>query len=98
MGYLLLDPLAILWLKHGEASMVLKIGIQCCLHPSLHHVSTSQFIPHIAWLFGAMQQYITHRGRNIVREHETQQNGILAWKRFVDTHRHDGDVDVHLSQ
>jgi hypothetical protein len=98
MGYLLLDSIALLWLKHGEATIVLKTGIQRGLHPSLHHVSASQFITDIVWLFGAMQQLITLRGRNIVREHESHQDGILAWKRFVDTHRYDGDVDVHLSQ
>ena len=59
MGYLLLDPIALLWLKHGEPTCVLKLGIESGLHPSLHHVSASQFVMDIVWLFGAMQQSIT---------------------------------------
>ena len=73
MGYLLLDSIPLLWLKHGKPTIVLKSGIQCRLHPSLHHVSASQFILDIVWLFGAMQQSVITRGRNVVESPKAEE-------------------------
>ncbi len=80
MGYLLLDKVAMFWLKYGNETVVLKIALQKKVHPSLHHISPSQFITDVVWLFGAMQQSITGRGKSIIREQEETQDGILTWK------------------
>ena len=98
MGYLLLEPIAHLWLKYGDAEAVLQIGMSKKIHPSLHHISPTQFVLDVVWLYGALQASIVERGRSIIREHEDSQDGILTWKRFVDTYRYDGDVDVYLSE
>ena len=98
MGYILKEEIAVLWMKHVDPSLVLKLGMNSKIHPSLHHISPSQFIIDIVWLFGAMQQAITGRGRNIIREYELTQDGILCWKHFLDTHHYDGDVDVYLTE
>ena len=44
MGYLLLDQISLLWLKYGDARIVLTIAIQDGLHASLPHISPSQFM------------------------------------------------------
>jgi len=98
MGYILTEKIAVLWLCHGDPTIVLQTGIQRKIHPSLIHISPSQFLIDIVWLYGAMQQSITGRGNAIIRDHEDTQDGILAWKRFLQTYRYDGDVDVYLSQ
>ena len=78
MGYLLVEYIALLWLKHGEATQVLKIGLEKRLHPSLQHVPASQFIIYIVWLYGALQQSILLHGINIVRDYEQTQDGFLV--------------------
>ena len=98
MGYLLLDTTALLWLKYGNPYQVLKIAVAKRIHPSITMISPTQFTSDIVWLYGAMQQSITGRGKNIVRKHEHTQDGILAWKCFVDTYRYDGDVDIYLAE
>ena len=98
MGYLLLDEIHIHWLQYGDLKDVLEYGITNNIHQSLHHISPTQLADDITWLFGAMKQSIVGRGRNIILDHEATQDGILAWKRFVDTFRYDGDVDVYLAQ
>ena len=98
MGYLLLDKVAQLWLKYGSETVVLKCALKKKIHPSLHHISPSQFICDVVWLYGALQQSITGRGKAIIRDQEDTQDGILTWKRFIDTYRFHGDVDVYLAE
>ena len=64
----------------------------------MYYSSNAQFFSNVVWLFGALQQAITGRGRNIIRKFELTQDGILAWKYFVETFRYDGDVDISLSK
>ncbi len=68
------------------------------LHPSLHYISPSQFLCDIVWLFGAMRQSITTRGKNIVQRYELDQDGIITWKCFIQTHRYGGDVDIYIAE
>ena len=97
MGYLLLDQISLLWLKYGDARIVLTIAIQDGLHASLPHISPSQFMFDVLWLYGACKQSILSRGRAIVMDCELQQDGILTWKRIKDTFRFDGNVNVYLA-
>ena len=98
MGYLLLDTITQLWFKHGEPSIVLKYGIQHKIHPSLQYVSTSQFILDIVWLFGALQQSLTTRGKVMVRANEHNQDGLIVWFGLMTKFRYGGDVDVYLAK
>ena len=98
MGYLLLDQIALLWLKYGDTRAVLTVGIEKGLHASLSHISPSQFMIGVLWLYGACKQSILLRGRSIVLDHEMQQDGILTWKRIKDTFRFDGNVNVYLAK
>ena len=98
MSYILMDEIARLWMKHGNAETVLLLGMQRKLHPALHCVSPSQFINDVVWLFGALQQAITSRGRKIIMEYKDTQDGICTWRKFVATYRHNGNVAVHLAE
>ena len=98
MGHILLDEIALLWLKHGDATMALGVAMQRGVHPCLRHVSAKQFIEDVVWLFGAMKQAITGRGKIIIQQHERSQDGTLVWRSFQAKHCHDGNVEVHLSQ
>ena len=98
MGYLLHDMTAILWIKHGDPEIVLRIGMAKKVHTSMFYISQAQFLTDVVWLYGALQQAITSRGRNIIRKFEHTQDGILAWKCLIDTHRYDGDVDIYLAE
>ena len=88
MGYLLHDATALLWMKHGNAEIVLRFGMAQHIHTSMHYITPSQFLNDIVWLYGAIQQAITGMGRNIVRKFELTQDGLLAWKRFVKMHQY----------
>ena len=98
LGYILLDSVARLWIKHGSAKTVLLIGMQRQLHPSLHFISESQFNTDVVWFFGALQQAITQRGRSIIMEYEAQQDGICTWRKFLKTYRYNGNVSVYLRE
>ena len=78
MSYLLHKGIAMLWLKHGDPQFVLRIRMAQKVHQSLHYISQAQFPSDIVWLYSALQQAITGRGRNIVRKFEHTQDGILA--------------------
>ena len=98
MGYILLDEIALLLLKHEDATVVLIMAMQRGVHPCLHHVSAKQFIEDVVWLFGAMKQAITNRGKTIIQQHEKSQDGMSAWRSFHTKCWHDGNVEVHLNQ
>ena len=97
LGYILLDSMARLWIKHGDPGTVLLMGMQQRLHPCLSNITTNQFISDIVWLYGALQQSLTGRGRNIVMEYETSQDGILTYRKFIATYRYDGNVSVYIA-
>ena len=98
MGCIFLEDIALLWLKHGDATVVLSMAMQRGSHPCLHHVSAKQFIEDVVWLFGAMKQAITSRGKTIIQQHEKSQDGTSAWRSFHTKHCCDGNVEVNLSQ
>ena len=98
MGYILLEEIALLWLKHGDATVVLSMAMQRGVHPCLRHVSAKQFIEDVVWLFGAMKQAITNRGKTIIQQHEKSQDGMSAWRSFHTKCCCDGNAEVHLSQ
>jgi len=97
MSYILKEQIAILWMKYGDAKYVIRVGMQERVHPSLAHISPSQFVSDTVWLFGAMQQAITGQGKTIIQAYQASEDGILCWKKFLDTYRYDGDVAVYLS-
>ena len=73
------------------------MGMQQRLHPCLSNITTNQFISDIVWLYGSLQQSLTGRGRNIVMEYETSQDGILTYRKFIATYRYDGNVSVYIA-
>jgi len=97
MSYILKDEIAVLWMKHGNPQFVIRQGIKDKIHPSLNHISPSQFTSDTIWLFGAMQQAITGRGKTIIKAYQSSEDGILCWQKFLETYRYDGDVAVYLS-
>ena len=98
LGHILLNDIYLLWCAWGNAEILLTMGMQRKIHPSLHNVSAEQFKLDLHWLFGAMKQAITGRGRTIIQLHEETQDGIVAWHEFVTKCRYDGNVDVCLNQ
>ena len=98
MGHILMDDIALLWLKHADPTVVLSMGLQRGIHPCLRHVSAKQFIEDEVWFFGAMKQAITGRGKNIIQQFEKSQDGISAWRSFHTGYCYDGNVEVYLSQ
>ena len=51
MGCILMDDIALLWLKHADPTVVLSMGLQRGIHPCLRHVSAKQFIEDVVWFF-----------------------------------------------
>ncbi len=45
-----------------------------------------------------MKQAMTGRDRTIIQEYETPQDGIVAWRYFVNKYCYDGNVDIYLVQ
>ena len=84
--------------KYGDPQALLRIGTTQKVHQSLKYISNAQFLSDIVWLYGALQQAITGRGRNIIKKFENTQDGILAWKYLVDTYRYDGEVEIYIAQ
>ena len=97
MGYILNEGVAALWTLHGDPQVVLRIGMAQKIHQSLHYISHAQFLSDVVWLFGALQQSITGRGRQLIRRYEHTQDGIIVWKALLDTYRYDGHVDNYLA-
>ena len=62
MSYILQDEIALLWLKHGDPAVVIKKGMIKKINPCLYHISTSQFLIDVVWLYGALQQSVVERG------------------------------------
>ena len=98
MGYILNDKIAILWLKHGDAEIVLRLGMQRNLHTSLTYISPTQFEIDVQWLYGALKQCLTIRGFGIIKALSESQDGILAWKRFLVKYRYNGDVHIYVRE
>ena len=83
LGYILSNKLALLWLKHGNYEITLRLGMQQNIHSQLAHISVVQFANDIQWLFGALKQCLTRRGSSIITALEDDQDGILEWKKFL---------------
>ena len=98
MGYIILDTIGFLWAHHGDPHHFLSLGIHNQVHPSLHHISTIQFQNDIVWLFGALQQALVDRGKEIVMSYEHTQDGLCVWKKLISTYRYGGNVEVYLAK
>ena len=57
-----------------------------------------QLCDDIQWLYGALQASTGTRGKPIIKQFAASKDGILAWSRFLEVFRFNGDVDVFLAE
>ena len=98
MSYLLIPKVAALWIRHGNATTVLRKATKLGLHHSLEYVTKAQFYIDIAWLYGALKQSLPVKGKQIVTKYKDSRDGLIVWSLFLDKYRYGGNKEVYLAE
>ena len=61
------------------------------------YISVDQFYCDVSWLYGALKQSLSHRGKELIRLHDRSKDGLVVWKVLLATYRYNGNVDVYIS-
>ena len=77
-----------------------KHGRKKNIHPAHHCICPLQITLDVEWLHGALTGALSFQSKTsslIMRLH-THRDGIKLWWELLNTHRFNGDIDVHLDQ
>ena len=101
MGYLLQPWTINAWFKHGKnPKKLVRLGLKHDIHNAFKVISPMQLLIDVEWLYGALKGALSFQSKtaSLLMKSHAHKDGIKLWWELLNTHRFNGNINVHLDQ